>query len=136
MKTIHAEIIIQTSVPQVWALLGDPTAASRYVPGVVQARFDGTHRVCVLANGAEIHEHLTFNPEQHALTYRHVKTPMPVRHSAGAFRVRPEGDCSRVEVTAELEANSADMEPALAAMMSEGLKATLQNLKLLAERAG
>ena len=138
MKTFREEVEIHAAPDRVWALLGDPASAHRYVPGIASSRLEGLTRICVTADGQEIHETISERSDSHrSYRYQHVKTPMPVKLSRGQFSVQPMagGSRSRVTVEAELEALAPEMEGGLAEMMGMGLKQTLANLRTLIEKA-
>ena len=135
MRSIREAIAVEAPPERVWAVLGDPAAASRYVPGIARSRMEGAVRVCEMADGQEIREVISdLVPERRSYRYQHVKTPMPVRLSRGRFWVEAAGPRSRVQVEAEVEALDPGVEPGLAEMMTAGLRQTLQNLKALLEK--
>ena len=136
MTDIHDEIEIQATPEQVWQVLGDLAAAPRYVPGISSATMAGTTRICVMADGQEIHEAISdFSPTTRSYRYEHIKTPMPVESSGGAFAVTAHGNNALVRVEAQLRAKVPDMQAKLADMMRGGLRQTLENLKACVERA-
>lgn len=135
MRKLREEIEIKAAPDRVWAIVGDPTTAHRYVPGVASARLHGATRVCVTAEGHELHELITDrSDETRSYRYEHVKTPMPVKRSVGGFTVAALAGGCVVTVEAELEALAPEMEGGLADMMGMGLKQTLVNLRELVER--
>jgi len=135
MRTIREAITVEAPAERVWEIFGDPAAASRYVPGIARSRLEGAIRVCETADGQEIREAISdLAPERRSYRYNHLKTPMPVKRSQGRFWVEADGPRSRVQVDAEIEALDPGAEPALAEMMTAGLRQTLLNLKALAEK--
>ena len=134
MKHLSETISVEAPAERVWAVLGDPAAASRYVPGVMRSRMEGAVRVCETADGREIRETIRdVDGRGRSYRYEHVRTPMPVRLSRGRFWVEEEGPGSRVGVEAEIEALEPGAEGGLAEMMAAGLRQTLRNLKDLVE---
>jgi uncharacterized protein YndB with AHSA1/START domain len=136
MKTLREEIEINVAPDRVWAVLGDVASAHRYVPGIASSRLEGATRICVTADGQEIHEAISERSDNtRSYRYQHVKTPMPVKLSRGQFTVQPMagGARSRVTVEAELEALAPEMEGGLTEMMGMGLKQTLANLRSLVQ---
>ena len=135
MKNLREEVEINAAPEKVWSLLGDPTTAARYVPGIASARMKDNTRICVTADGHEIHEAITDRSEEtRSYRYEHVKTPMPIKLSRGRFSVVTSGaGRSRVTVEAELEALAPEMEPQLAEMMTAGLRQSLANLRVISE---
>jgi len=137
MRTFREEVEINAAPGRVWALLGDPATAHRYVPGMASSRLQGDTRICVTGDGQEIHEVISErSDETRSYRYEHVKTPMPVKLSRGRFSVLAiaGGSRSKVTVEAELEALAPEMEGGLAEMMGMGLKQTLGNLRTLIEQ--
>jgi len=134
MGSLKLDVEVDATPDRVWALLGELTATVRWVPGVREARMEGSTRICRLADGNVIHEEIAeISPATRSLRYRHLKTPMPVRESDGRFWVTDEGARSTLHVEARLVALDPAMQGPLEQMMAGGLRQSLENLKALAE---
>jgi len=130
------EVEVSAAPERVWGVLGAFADTARWVPGVTAARMDGPTRICTLADGSVIHEEISeISPATRSFSYRHVKTPMPVRESSGRFWVVDNGANSTVHVEARLEALDPTMQAPLEQMMVGGLRQSLDNLKALVESA-
>lgn len=137
MNELREEIEIAVAPDKAWTLLSDFAAAHRYVPGIASSKMSGMTRICVMPDGQEIHEAISdVSPGGRSYRYEHVKTPMPVKQSGGCFSVSAHGSGCKVRIDAQLVAASPEMQPQLAEMMREGLRATLENLRMLLERGG
>lgn len=136
MGNLKVDVEVRAAPDRVWAVLGDLTATARWIPGVAAARMEGSTRICTLADGNVIHEEIAdLSSATRSYRYRHVKTPMPVRESAGRFWVTGEEARSTVHVEASLAALDPSMQGALEQMMAGGLRQSLENLKALVEGA-
>ncbi len=125
MTDIINEIRVDATPDEAWALLGDLAGADRWVPGVVSARVDDDRRVCTLADGSEIHEHITgYAPEQRRYSYAHTSHPMPLTSSTGTLHIEPDGDGSRIVWHASVDVT----DPALAAMLETGFREAIESL--------
>lgn len=68
MPKIGNEIIIDRRPDEVWAILGDLGAVTRWVPGVASARMEGMRRICTLEDGGEIREGIADFSDERAAT--------------------------------------------------------------------
>lgn len=88
MPHVTNTIEINASPERVWSVLGDLTATRDWLPGVVSASLDGSTRVCVMADGTQIHERISdHSDEQRSYRFHHLRTPLPVRDLHGSFTV-------------------------------------------------
>ncbi len=130
MHEIEEEVVIDATPDAVWAVVGDLTAVTDYVPGIVQARMDGSTRVCVMADGQEIHEAISdLSAATRSYRYDHVKTPMPVDQSSGSFSVLARNGQTVARIEASLRAADPAMQTQLVDMMRGGVRQTLANLQ-------
>jgi carbon monoxide dehydrogenase subunit G len=48
MNKIEQSLIIEAPPQAIWHILGDLTQAPAYIPGIVQARVEGSQRICTV----------------------------------------------------------------------------------------
>jgi mxaD protein len=88
MPHLTNTIEIKASPETVWAVLGDLAGTPAWLPGTVSANVDGDTRVCVMADGSQVHEHISgYSAEGRTFHWRHLQVPLPVRDSHGTFTV-------------------------------------------------
>ena len=132
---IDNEIEIDRSPDEVWALLADLAAVTRWVPGVTSARMEDMRRICTMEDGSEIHEEISgFSDEGRRYSYDQVVHPLGFARSEGTLAVQPNGaGASRVVWNAEIEFADAAQEAQLLDMLRQGYAGALQRLKEVAE---
>jgi Polyketide cyclase / dehydrase and lipid transport len=131
---IDNDITIARRPEQVWAILGDLSAVTRWVPGVSSARMEGMRRICELEEGGEIHEKIIgLSNERRRYSYDQVVHPLGFRRSRGMLAVDANGDGSRVNWNAEVDFVDGIQEAQVLPMLRKGYAAALQRLKHLAE---
>jgi uncharacterized protein YndB with AHSA1/START domain len=97
--TVTNVVNIAAEPDDVWAVLADLPATRWWLPGVVAVRVDGDVRVCSMADGQEVHERISdVSPERRSYRFEHLRVPLPVQQSHGAFTVSagPVAGTSRV----------------------------------------
>lgn len=131
MAKIGNEIIIDRRPDEVWAILGDLGAVTRWVPGVASARMEGMRRICTLEDGGEIREGIAdFSDERRRYTYEQTVHPLGFKSSVGALAVEPRGNgASRVVWNAELEFADRAHEAQFLGMIEQGYAGALRRLK-------
>jgi mxaD protein len=133
---IDNAVAIARPPDQVWAILGDLGAVSRWVPGVASARIEGTRRICTLEDGGEIHEEIAdFSDEQRSYSYTQPVHPFDLERSEGVLAVNTAGDGSVVTWNAEVVLGNPTHEDQISTMLKEGYAAALANLKEVVERS-
>ncbi len=130
MSKIEQSLIIEATPAAVWQVLGDLTQATAYIPGIVQARVEGSQRICIDAEGHEIREEISdYSTEKWSYRFEHVQSPLPVKVSQGGFSVLPAEKGAEVFMVWEV----AFADPALATQMVPMLEGaaqmTLANLR-------
>jgi uncharacterized protein YndB with AHSA1/START domain len=136
MSTITNTVEIRAGADEVWAVLADLTATRHWLPGVVAARMDGDLRVCTMADGEQVHERISELAAEHRrLGFEHVRVPLPVRRSAGAFTVTP--GSAPGTATVHLETTIEPLDPTaadeLAAMVHDAFQQSLDSLRRYVE---
>jgi uncharacterized protein YndB with AHSA1/START domain len=134
MATITNDISISRPPDEVWAVLGDPTAAPEWVPGISAARMEGGRRICTTADGAEIHEELDVSDERRSFSYSQPVHPLGLKRSTGTLAVVENGLGSTVSWTAEVEFADGAQEAQFLPMLEQGYAAALESLKARVER--
>lgn len=87
MPQLHHEISIDASPEAAWGVLGDLTATTAWIPGIVSARLEGNKRLCLTAEGQEIREEIRdYSPEKRS--YRYIQHQVPCLLKAHAARWR------------------------------------------------
>jgi uncharacterized protein YndB with AHSA1/START domain len=98
MPHLTNSIEINASPEAVWAVLGDLSATADWLPGTVSARVDSGTRVCVMADGSEIHEQIdNYSTTARSYDWKHLRVGLPVQESHGRFTVVP-NDSGRATV--------------------------------------
>jgi uncharacterized protein YndB with AHSA1/START domain len=129
---IDNEIVVDKSPEQVWAVLGDLTAVTRWVPGVQNARIEGMRRICTMEDGGEIHEEIS-DLDGHSFRYQQTVHPLGFERSEGTLRVEPHGARARVVWNAEVEFAEHGQEAQFLPMLEQGYAGALQRLKEVVE---
>lgn len=135
MARIDTEIAIDRRAEEVWAILGDLSAVTRWVPGISSARMQGTRRICSMEDGSEIHEEIIgFSDEQRRYAYTQPVHPLGFKRSEGTLAVESDGDGgARVLWNAEVVFDDPVEEAHMLGMLREGYAEALRRLKEVAE---
>jgi uncharacterized protein YndB with AHSA1/START domain len=136
MPRIDNEIVVERSPEEVWALLGDLAAVTRWVPGVAAARMEEMRRVCTMEDGGEIHEEIAdFSDKERRYRYEQTVHPLGFKRSLGTLAVEPHGEGhSRVVWRAELEFGDPSQEAQFLGMLEQGYAGALARLKEAVEK--
>lgn len=120
-----AEVTIERSPEDVWALVGSFESLGEWMPGIDACEIDGNVRKLQMM-GMEIHEQLKERDEDaKRISYSIVKSPMPLEHHLATLTVTPEGDGSRLEWAYEVRPD--DMAAAFAPVY-EGSAQTVKQI--------
>jgi uncharacterized protein YndB with AHSA1/START domain len=135
MPKIDNEIVIDRRPEEVWAVLGDLGAVTRWVPGVTSARMEGMRRICTLEDDGEIHEEIAdFSDLERRYHYEQTVHPLGFQRSVGALAVEPHANgASRVVWSAELEFADRAQETQFLGMLEQGYSDALRRLKEVVE---
>jgi uncharacterized protein YndB with AHSA1/START domain len=135
MPRIDNEIVIDRRPEEVWAVLGDLGAVTRWVPGVTSARMEGMRRICTLEDDGEIHEEIAdFSDLERRYHYEQTVHPLGFQRSVGALAVEPHANgASRVVWSAELEFADRAQETQFLGMLEQGYSDALRRLKEVVE---
>ncbi len=130
MVQLRKSVAIDAPPDVVWAVLGDLTATTEWLPGTVSARVEASTRICTTADGFEIREEITdYAPQGRSYRYRHLAMPLPVENSSGSFTVEPRNGGTEVVLEAEFEALDSAEEAQVAEMFGGALEQSLASLK-------
>jgi ketosteroid isomerase-like protein/uncharacterized protein YndB with AHSA1/START domain len=129
MPTIRKSVTIARSPEDVWALLGDLTAVTQWVPGIVGARVEGSRRICTTVEGAEIHEVIELDDARRKYEYTQPVHPLGFNASRGTLAVTGNGAGSHVAWDAELEFAEPAQEAQLLPLLEQGYAAALEALQ-------
>jgi Polyketide cyclase / dehydrase and lipid transport len=132
MPNIDNEIVVDRSPDEVWGVVGDLTAVTRWVPGVQTARMEGMRRICTMEDGSEIHEEIS-DLDGHSFRYEQTMHPLGFERSEGMLRVEPHDDAARVVWNAEIEFAEPGQEAQFLPMLEQGYAGALQRLKEVVE---
>jgi len=136
MPTITNTVDVKATPDRVWAVLADMPATRSWLPGVVAARMDGTMRICMMADGQEVHEQISdIDPQQHSYRFRHLRVPLPVAASAGTFTVTagPTADAATVTVETTFEPLDPSTSDQLRTMIGGAFQQSLESLRRFVE---
>ena len=135
MPHISTTVEIDATPEAVWAVLGDLTATPDWLPGVVSASFEGSTRICILADGTQIHEQISgHNNRQRSYHFRHLRTPLPVHNLHGSFTVAADAAGNSL-VTLDTNFQPADPAPAeLTDMIQNAFGQSLASLRRWIEK--
>ena len=135
MPHISTTVQIDATPEAVWAVLGDLTATPDWLPGVVSASFEGSTRICILADGTQIHEQISgHNHRVRSYHFRHLRTPLPVHDLHGSFTVAADA-AGNALVTLDTTFQPADPAPAeLTNMIQNAFGQSLASLRRWIEK--
>ncbi|MEO7430053.1 MAG: SRPBCC family protein [Acidimicrobiales bacterium] len=92
-----AEITIERTPDEVWALVGRFEGLEEWMPGIDACEMDGDIRK-LQTMGLEIHEQLKDRDDAaRRISYSVVKSPMALEHHLATLTVTAEGEGSRLE---------------------------------------
>lgn len=129
-------IDIKASPETVWAVLEDLATPPDWLPGTVSASVDGATRVCVMADGSQVHEQISgYSAEDRTYHWRHLQVPLPVRDSHGTFTVTA-GDAGSSTVTLHTQFEPLDQTAAaeVAKMIDGAFQQSLEALRRFVEQ--
>ncbi|MGQ0830959.1 MAG: SRPBCC family protein [Microthrixaceae bacterium] len=92
-----AEVTIERTADEVWALVGRFEGLDEWMPGIESCEMEGDVRKLHMM-GMEVHEQLHERDDAaRRISYSIVKSPMPLEHHRATISVIPEGDGARLE---------------------------------------
>lgn len=137
MPHLTNTIEINASPETVWAVLGDLAATPDWLPGTVAATVDGATRVCVMADGSQVHEQISgYSAEGRTFHWRHLQVPLPVRNSHGTFTVGAGDDAASSTVTLHAQFEPLDRAAAaeVTTMIDGAFQQSLEALRRFVEK--
>ena len=131
MATLTRSTELPLSADRAWSIVGRPESMSEWHPAIASSATDGNTRVCVLPDGARIHEEIRAHDDtSRAYTYVIVESPLPVKDYASTLEVKPlDGGRSLVTWSCSYEpmAPAAEVESLIAGVYEAGLGALAQD---------
>jgi uncharacterized protein YndB with AHSA1/START domain len=136
MPRLDYDIVIDRPPEEVWAVLGDLTAVTRWVPGVATAEVNGARRICTMEQGGEVHEEIVgFSDEDRRYGYTQPVHPLGFERSEGTLAVEAHGEGARIVWNAEVEFGDPAREAQFLPLLEQGYPEALRRLKQLVERS-
>jgi uncharacterized protein YndB with AHSA1/START domain len=136
MAEVHYSTTIDAPADAVWDTLRAFSDLETYFPVFTRSTTDGkgvgATRVLYLADGGEFHERLeTLNDEARTLTYRTLRSPLPIENYLGTVKVEDLGEGrSKVEWSCTFDA-SAEVEPSMKEMFANAYRNGIDGLEKL-----
>jgi len=122
-----AEVSIDRTPDEVWALVGRFEGLDEWMPGIESCEMDGDVRK-LATMGMEIHEQLKDRDEAaRSISYSIVQSPLPLEHHLATITVVPEGSGARLEWSYEVRPD--DMAAAIGPIYEGSVKAVKQQLE-------
>jgi uncharacterized protein YndB with AHSA1/START domain/ketosteroid isomerase-like protein len=128
-------IEIGASPQDVWAVLGDLASTPDWLPGTVSAQVDGQTRVCVMADGSQVHERISgYSAGDRTYHWRHLQTPLPVHELRGSFAVTAnDSGSATVALDAQFVPVDTSAVSELAKMIDGAFRQALESLRRYVE---
>lgn len=121
MATVSLRQEYAQSPAAVWAIVGDPADAARWIPSLDTSRLDGDVRHVVFTDGNPARERIvSHDDENRTYTYEYIDGPLPLAKYVSTIRVDAEGSGSVISWDAEFTA-AGDDPAALEAQLETGI---------------
>lgn len=136
MTDVHYTTTIDASADAVWSTLRAFSDLESYFKvfarSTTEGKGVGATRVLYLADGGEFHERLeTLDDEARTLTYRTLRSPLPIENYLGTVKVEDLGaGRSKVEWSCTFDA-SAEVEPSMKEMFANAYRDGINGLEEL-----
>lgn len=131
MAKLVNTIRVAVTPERAWAIVGDLDGVHRWIPGVTSCRMEGAKRIC---NEGQILEEISeYSAASRSYRYKHLKVPLPVKSSAGAFVVKPDNSGAVIVWEAEIEPLDRSTEPEFIQMVDGLYKQVCEALRQLIE---
>jgi hypothetical protein len=127
MATLRHHAHIDRSPDDVWKVVSDAGAISRWFPGIDTSTAEGNVRRCSMGGSELSEEIVTSDDELRRFQYRITDGPMPLEFHLGTVDVLPDGDGSLVVYSTDVLPD--DVKPVFDPAISdavEGLKRFLE----------
>ncbi|MEX2293306.1 MAG: SRPBCC family protein [Acidimicrobiales bacterium] len=122
-----AEITINRTPDEVWALVGRFDGLDEWMPGIDSCEMDGDVRK-LMTMGMEIHEQLKDHDDAaRRISYSIVLSPMSLEHHLATITVTADGAGSRLEWAYEVRPD--EMAPMIGPIYEGSVKAVKQQLE-------
>jgi carbon monoxide dehydrogenase subunit G len=130
MPALRNTIHLAAPIDRVWALVGDPTRAADWIPGITNVDVRDARRICTFADGTVQHERIAgLDPATHSYSYTIESGPLPLKSNRGRIELRPKGAGTTLQWDAELEAADPAAEAGLVQMLDGMYKQVLEGLR-------
>lgn len=91
-----AEVTINRTPDEVWAVVGRFEGLDEWMPGIDKCEMDGDVRK-LSSQGMELHEQLVNRDEDaKSISYSLIQGPMPIEHHLATIALSPEGDGTKL----------------------------------------
>lgn len=127
MTQIRESIAIAADPDRVWALAGDVSAISTWVPAITESTAAGQERSCTTVDGGELQERIVErSDEERFYVYEITESPMPVSSYRSILSVQGHDGHSHVGWTADFEpaddAQAAELKETFTQIYRDGLE--------------
>lgn len=122
-----AEVTIDRTPDEVWAVVGRFEGLDEWMPGIESCEMDGDVRK-LQSQGMELHEKLMGRDEDaKTISYSLIKGPIPIEHHLATIAVEPEGEGSKLTWSYEVRPD------AMAAAFAPVYEGSVQAVKQVLE---
>lgn len=134
MTKLRYDYKLNASPEKVWAIVGDLTGCSKWIPGITSAVMNGKNRTCTTADGQQIKEVIAdYSDENRLFSYSQIQVPLPIKDSKGTFKVESDGNGSLIIWNVEFQLLDQTAKSRLIPMIDGYYKQTLAHLKSVVE---
>jgi hypothetical protein len=124
MASVRSEVLLESPIDAVWALVGDPARIAEWYPSIDEAVVTPGRRTVTIGDATVEEDVLTLDDEQHRFQYA-IRSGFPVTHHLGTVDAIAVGDRTLVVYGTDVEPD------AFAKGMRRGNDAALAHLATL-----
>ena len=119
MHSVTVSTHLHATPDEVWSKIGDPGAISAWHPAIAASPLDGEHRMCTLADGAQIAEQIDeVDDDNRSYTYRIIESPLPLEDYISTIQVLPADGGASLVWTSSFEVSDGPPEDMVAVIQS------------------